>query len=432
MAVELTFPPALKDTEIGLLPEDWQVLRLGDLADLRLGRTPARKEARFWTNGSVPWVSIGDLNNRAVIGTRELISEEAFRTVFGGRLVPAGTLLLSFELTIGKVGVLAIGATHNEAIASVVPHASTADRDFLRYVLPTLDYDSLLDPYVKGRTLNRRKLLSLAIPLPPVEEQRAIARVLSTIQRAIEATDKVIAAARQLKRSLMRHLFTYGPVPVAEAENVPLKETEIGPLPADWQISRLGDLADLRLGRTPARKETRFWANGSVPWVSIGDLNNGAVTGTRELISEEAFRTVFGGRLVPAGTLLLSFKLTIGKVGVLAIDATHNEAIASVVPQASRADRRFLQYLLPTLDYDSLLDPYVKGRTLNRRKLLSLPIPLPPVEEQQAISLALMSASGRIEAEEKRRAALKELFRTMLHLLMTGQLRVKPARPGGE
>jgi len=89
---------------------------------------------------------------------------------------------------------------------------------------------------VSGSTPSRQRvdtqgLLETLVPVPSVQEQRAIAHVLSTVQRAREAAEAVVAAARELKRSLMRHLFTYGPVPPAEAERVALKETEIGPVP---------------------------------------------------------------------------------------------------------------------------------------------------------------------------------------------------------
>ncbi len=85
-------------------------------------------------------------------------------------------------------------------------------------------------------TLNLSEVKNLKIPLPPLPEQKAIARVLKAIQDAIEATERVLAAAKELKKSLMRHLFTYGPVPVSERHRVRLKQTEIGPIPEDWEV----------------------------------------------------------------------------------------------------------------------------------------------------------------------------------------------------
>ncbi|WP_338140946.1 restriction endonuclease subunit S [Candidatus Roseilinea sp. NK_OTU-006] len=104
------------------------------------------------------------------------------------------------------------------------------------------------------RSLAFRDLAEFEIPLPPLPEQRAITHVLRAVQRAQEASERVVAALRELKKSLMRHLFTYGPVAVGVRDAVPLQDTELGPLPTHWRVVRLGEVAEVRPARTPKEK----------------------------------------------------------------------------------------------------------------------------------------------------------------------------------
>jgi type I restriction enzyme S subunit len=149
-----------------------------------------------------------------------------------------------------------------------------------------------------------RDIAKFVIPLPPLAEQREIAHVLRAVQRAKEAAEAVVAAARQLKRSLLRHLFTYGPVPVEEADRVPLKETGIGPIPEHWELIQLGDCAQLATGGTPSRDQPAYW-NGSIPWVKTGEVNYSTITSAEEHITTDGMENS-NARLFPAGTLLVA------------------------------------------------------------------------------------------------------------------------------
>lgn len=421
-----SLPPGHRMTELGPLPEEWKVVRLGEVFNL------VPKQIRKH--------SIQDKRKYMLITVQLYAKGIRLREVALGEKIKAKSLYMvrSGDFVFSKIDARngAWGFVPEQLDGSFVSgdfpilklDRSAAHDLFLTLVLSRPQMWRILRNFAVGTTNRRRiqpqELMSyLVIPLPPLSEQRAIAYVLRTVQEAKEATERVIAVLRELKKSLMRHLFTYGPVPVDAIERVELQETEIGPIPKHWKVVRLGEVAMLKLGRTPPRAESRYWENGAVPWVSIADLNNSHVLTTKERISEVAYEQFFGGRPVPAGTLLLSFKLTIGKVGILSMPAVHNEAIVSSYPQED-AQRDYLFYLFQGYDFDFVLDSYVKGKTLNKEKLERLIIPLPPLSEQQEIARILRSVDERIEAEEKKKAALEALFKTLLHHLMTAKIRL--------
>ena len=166
-------------------------------------------------------------------------------------------------------------------------------------------------------------------------------------------------------------------------------------IPENWRWCRLGDIATLRLGKTPPRGESIYWKPEKYNWVAIGDMKDGAViTQTKEFISEKGAE-LFQGRISPKGSLLMSFKLTIGKISELGIDAYHNEAIITILPFF--AHLAWFKYILPMIAQCGGTKDAIKGKNLNSKSLSALLIPLPPLNEQRRIIPQIQALFDKIK-----------------------------------
>jgi type I restriction enzyme S subunit len=157
-------------------------------------------------------------------------------------------------------------------------------------------------------------------------------------------------------------------------------------LPGSWSWVRFGQYVKMSIGKTPPRGDTRYWANEKYSWVSISDMSDyGTIKYTKEAISEYA-KKLFG-EISPAGTLIMSFKLTVGRTSLLDISAYHNEAIISIYPFVDNdySTRNYLFYILPIISNLGDSKDAIKGKTLNSRSLNNLILPLPPLNEQKRI-----------------------------------------------
>lgn len=454
-----TLPDGYRMTELGPLPEEWRVVRLGEIASIALGRTPSRAKAEYWEQGEVPWVSIADLTNGPVLSTKERISRKAFADVFRNQAIPAGTLLFSFKLTIGKVGILGLPAVHNEAIASLFVNESLASKDFLFFLMQSLDFSAYLDSYVKGRTLNKEKLGQIPLPLPPLAEQRAIAHVLRTVQATKEANERVVEALRTLKKSLMRHLFTYGPLPIDTPANipdnvgarraVPLRDTELGPLPAHWKVVRLGEVVEAVDGGDWGYDSSieeglsqAFVLRGTdFAKAERGDLSS---TPIRFLKARSlAKRTVVEGDVLvelsggsedqPTGRILYVSRQILSNQSLPVAFSNFVKRLRV----SKGCDPSFFAWYWRLLYQQGKTRAYEKRTTGIRNFKLSdflanQLIPLPPLDEQREITRILQAVDRRIQMEETYVRALQDLFRTLLHELMTGRRRVPVDIPGAQ
>lgn len=172
--------------------------------------------------------------------------------------------------------------------------------------------------------------------------------------------------------------------------------------PSGWQSVRLGDRVDVGIGGTPSRSNPRYWdANRKTTnrWVAISDLRQRFIRRTAEHISDEGVQNSNVKRVRP-GTVLMSFKLTIGRAAIAAEPLYTNEAIAAFIPRDGEVAPEYLFYALPRAALSVEADQAVKGLTLNKAKLLDLLLPLPPLPEQRKIAAILSSVDDTIEQSQ--------------------------------
>ena len=198
------------------IPESWEWVRFKNLVSYSMGKTPPRKESEYWTEPVYPWVSIADMNaDSTILSTKEMVNEYAAEKTFRKRISKAGTLLMSFKLTVGKVSLLGIDAYHNEAIISIYPFVDNDAiiTNYLFYIIPLISQSGQTKTAIKGNTLNSESLDALMIPLPPLREQERICKRLNDLKPKLSAYNKTYNEASllnegfptRLKKSILQY-----------------------------------------------------------------------------------------------------------------------------------------------------------------------------------------------------------------------------------
>ena len=281
-------------------------------------------------------------------------------------------------------------------------------------------------------------LKGLSVPLPPLSIQKAIVEKIEELFPLVEEYDKAAVELNalneqlpdKLRKSVLQEAIhgTLVPndIPEGEATGAELLqqilkerqdrenkekgkkakkitlstiEEEPWELPEGWCWCRLGDLAERIVGKTPERANAAYWSPGNMPWVSISDMQDyGTVVSTKESISVLAENNVFSNRVSKKGSLIMSFKLTVGRTCILGIDAYHNEAITTfLIPDWLDTLKMYLFWLLPIFTNSSESKDAVKGKTLNKDSINATYIPLPPLSIQKAIIAKIKEVFAAID-----------------------------------
>jgi len=426
-----------QDTPLGKIPREWKIVKLKDICEkIKAGGTPPTSRKEFY-NGDIPFVKIEDITNiRKYLRHTSTTITKAGLENSNAWLVPPKSLLFAMYGSIGAVAINDVPVATNQAILAIVPDREKSDVEFLYYLLIFLK--PYFEKYAKRTTqanLTAEIVREFKIPFPPLQEQRGIAEILSTVDRAIEGVNDVVARLERLKKALMKELLT-GRVRVRE-ENGKLifhretefQETEIGKIPKGWKLVKFKEASEIRKGKriSGSAKSVAF-----IPMEAIPDNSLYAKYELRNVDEVKSYVYCEPGDILLA-KITPSFEN--GKQGIVPEELRGKIVLATteVYPiKCKNIDKYFLFYLLKYPLIRNKLASLMRGTTgrkrVPREALEELLLPHPPITEQRRIAEILLSIDRAIELYQEKRLRLKRLKRGLMDLLLTGRVRVRVER----
>ena len=418
-------------------PDNWLEKKLGDICLIEIGGTPSRNNPNFWAENEegYPWVAISDLGSKWVYHTAEQITRSGV-TSSNVKLVPKGTVLMSFKLTLGRVGVQAgVDLYSNEAIAAFFPRSSDVFSGWLYHTLPSIAQSGSAEQAIKGQTLNKDKLERLCFRLPPLPEQRRIAEILDTMDEAIARTESLITKLKQMKAGLLHDLLTRGldengELRDAIAHPEQFKDSPLGQIPKDWEVVTVADIAiDVTDGdhHTPERSDSGVFL------LSARNVLNGYLAlEDVDFVPEHEYQRMIRRCYPEPGDILISCSGTIGRVCEVPADfrGVLVRSAALVKLERTRCQSRFIEaeFQSDTVQTQILMEQLQAAQpNLFQGSIKRLSFPLPPLYEQERISEILDTHNTRIRKEEAYRDKLKLQKKGLMHDLLTGKVRVNGA-----
>lgn len=418
---------------------------LRDYVSLASGNTPSKSNSEYW-GGATPWVSAKDMSEFWLEDSEDHLTEAGVAAA--SRIVPAGTvLMLTRGMTLhNRVPICRIArdATFNQDVKAVLPKDGLYP-SFLPYLL-TGNHDRLHERvdaagHGTGR-LNTDAILSLPVHVPATPQQISISQLGEALDGRIHNLRQTNATLEAIAQALFKSWFVdFDPVrakaegrepggmDAATASLFPgtLTTSERRTMPEGWKFVEAGTLFDVGIGKTPPRKETHWFSveDTDVPWVSIRDMGlPGAFVGkTSEYLTEEAVSR-FNVRRVPAGTVLLSFKLTVGRIAIADSEMTTNEAIAHFRTNGNSLPQSYLYCYLKSFDMSSLGSTSSIATATNSRAIRALPVLHPGDELAALFDQHASPLLERVRVQQHQIDSLTELRDTLIPRLISGKLRL--------
>ena len=398
-------------TELGEIPSEWEISKIGELTEIKTGGTPSTKCEKYWKDGDIPWMASGDVNKKIINEVDGRITKSGMENS-AAKLLPKDTVMIALNgqgKTKGTVAYLNIELTCNQSLAGFLPSYNVFNSKYLYYNLQSRYFE------IRGLAgdgarngLNLGLLREILIPIPSIKEQEKIASILSTVDEQIDNVDALIEKNKELKKGLMQTLLTKG------IGHTKFKKTEIGEIPEEWDVKKLECVFEiLDSMRKPIKASDREKIEGNIPYYGA----SGVIDWINDYIfDEELILLGEDGENLNSRNSDLAFKIS-GKKWV------NNHAHVFRVINKKECNIDFMVYYLEAKDYSI----YIAGSAqpkITQAQCRKFLLPLPEKQEQDKIASILLESDKKIEEYENKKQKLEELKKGLMQELLTGMIRV--------
>ncbi|ELL4700891.1 restriction endonuclease subunit S, partial [Campylobacter coli] len=389
------------------LPQGWEVKKLGEIGEIVTGSTPSKSNLDFYGK-DYPFFKPSDFEQGYFLeNAGDNLSKLGFDKA---RQLPPKTILVVCIGSLGKVALTRVIGSCNQQINAIIPHKNII-AEYIYYYCISSKFQSILfskAPQTTLAILNKTEFSKLEIIYPKdIKEQERIVGILdesfAKIDESIKILEQDLLNLDELMQSALQKAFN------------PLKDNakENYKLPQGWEWKSLGEIANTSSGGTPSRNKKEYWENGNIKWLKSGELNDGYIDFIEENITEEAIKNS-SAKIFQKGTLLIAmYGATAGKLGILNLDSTTNQAICAFLHKDKNIKflEKFLFYFLFFLRDKIIKDSFGGAQpNINQTYIKNLQIPLPPIKEQEQIASHLDELSSHVKnLKQNYQAQIKDL-----------------------
>lgn len=403
-----------KTTEIGEIPEDWEVVRLEEIATRFIsGGTPSTSNPDYW-NGNIPWMKSAWIKRRLVDSGEKYITKEGLRNS-ATNIVPQDNLLIATRVCIGNVAINKIDIAISQDLTGVVIKKSKAYPEYVYWALR--NSENKVKQLVQGSTIKgvlREDLEKIKITRPSLPEQRKIATILSTVDEAIQKTDEGIWKTEILKRGLMQRLLTRG------IGHTNFRQTELGEIPETWNIRKMGDnrIAKIIMGQSPSSSSYNTDGEG-LPFLQ-GKAEFGRIYPSPQIYTKTP------QKIAERNDVLVSVRAPVGELNITPFKCCIGRGLAAIRPQNSMLNTLFIFYYLKQNIRRLLrLQTGSTFKAIRKNDLSEFKVFVPHVSEQKKIADFLATCDKKIGTELNKKTQLESLKKGLMQVLLTGKVRVK-------